>query len=275
MDSNETPKLIFDITAVASTLAMMEAWHAALEDAIPKMRALVSLSGALIPEGAVSGFSQSATLIAPGEVPPGSFHGLSIPAAAVLYLRMVKQKQKASEIARALLRGGIQTTASNFNNQVHAALDRASKKENAEIFKMHGAYWALREWLSASVRASMGSGPTAKGKKGKHPKKRKASAPVTIEAKFDFSKPKPKPKPRSKTNGAAQGESIAYKAPEPDSTEGRILAAMRRLAPADWSAADIAKEANIPRVQTAHFLLGKLAFRGLVKKTEAGAFRIP
>ena len=234
------------------------------------MRALVSLSGAMMPAGVVAAINQPASLIAPGEVPPGAFHGRSIPEASVLYLRMVKQKQKASEIATALRRGGIETQSSDFNNQVHAALDRASKKKDAEIIKLHGAYWALREWLSASVRASMASGAPFK-KNNKRTKKRKA--PTTIEGKVEA--PKPKQEPKMRPNGSAHAETTTFKAPEAGTTEGRILDAMRKDTTKDWSASEVATAAGIPRVQTAHFLLGKLAFRKLVQKTESGTFRVP
>ena len=135
-------------------LAAMEAEYAALGAAIPTVRVLASLSGGLVPE---SGFApaQHNGPIARGEVLPGAFHGRSIPAGAVLFLQMVREKQKSGEIAAALLRGGYQTNSSDFNNQVHAALDRATKKDGAEIIKMAGAYWGLREWLSPNVRAEL------------------------------------------------------------------------------------------------------------------------
>lgn len=248
----------------------MEAQRAALDVAIPTMRVLVSLSGAYVPEGTGTALNQAPTLIAPGEVPPGSFHGLSIPKAAVLYLRMVKQKQKASEIATALRRGGIESKSSDFKNQVHAILDRASKAANAEIMKLHDAYWALREWMPPNVRASMAAAPPAK-KNSKRSKKRKASGPVTIEGKVEGPKAKPKSSPPT---AAAPIQPNGHKVPEPDSTEGRILGAMRHDTTKAWTPQEVATAAGIPRVQTVHFLLGKLAFRNLVQKTEAGSFRL-
>lgn len=256
----------------ASILSAMEAQRAALDVAIPTMRVLVSLSGAYVPEGtARAAFNQAPPLIAPGEVPPGSFHAMSIPKAAVLYLRMVKQKQKASEIATALRRGGVETKSSDFNNQIHAALDRASKSENAEIMKLHDAYWALREWMPANVRASMAAAPPAKKNNKRNNKKRKA-APVTIEGKVEG--PKPKSEPKSATHATVPSPSNEHKVPKPDSTEGRMLAAMRQNTAKAWTAQEVANAAAIPRVQTAHFLLGKMAFRGLVQKTEDGSFQI-
>jgi hypothetical protein len=266
MNSNESPKPI----DYASMLAAMEAQRAALDAAIPTMRVLASLSGALISEGmGGSAFNQSQTLIAPGEVPPGSFHAMSIPKAAVLYLRMVKQKQKASDIANALKRGGIFTQSSDFNNQVHAALDRAAKAENAEILKLHDAFWALREWFPANVRASMASGPPPK--KNKKNKKRKTAVSATPEIKPETAKPEQERKPQVSNIGTSVP---SPKAPEGETTEGRILAAMRTDIKKEWTPAEITAAARIERAQTAPFLLGKMAFRGLVHKTESGAYKI-
>lgn len=265
MSSNETPKPI----DYASILAAMEAQRAALEAAIPTMRILVSLSGASLPEGFNPAFNQSPTLIAPGEVPPGSFHAMSIPKAAVLYLRMVKQKQKSSDIATALKRGGIFTQSGDFNNQVHSALDRAAKAENAEVLKLHDAYWALREWFPANVRASMASGPPPK--KGKKNKKRKVAASSMFEAR---SAAKPGGGHTPKVNESDPAQVQVPKAPEAETTEGRILAAMRKDVKKEWTPAEVTVAAGIPRAQTAPFLLGKLAARGVVSKTTSGAFKI-
>ena len=259
MSSSEVSKII-DINSLAGTLAAMEAWYAALGDAIPKMRALVGLSGALLPEGtAPSAFNQPSAVIAPGEVPPGSFHAMSIPKAAVLYLKMVKQKQKSSDIAIALRRGGIFTKSNDFNNQIHASLDRAAKAENAEILKLHDAYWALREWFPANVRASMSSG--APPKKSKRNKKRKPAAPPTE------TKPKHHDVPAPIT-------AVAEKAPEAGNTESRILSAMVKNAAKEWTPAEITAALGLPRAQTAPFLMWKMVFRGMLLKTPSGAFRI-
>jgi hypothetical protein len=257
MDSNDTPKPI----DYAGMLAAMEAQYAALGAAIPTMRVLASLSGSFVPEG---GFAPNQTSgpIAPGEVLPGAFHGRSIPEGAVLYLRMVRQKQKSGDIAAAILRGGYQTKSSDFNNQVHAALDRASKKEGAEVIKFENAYWGLREWLSPNVRASMASRPTVTPKKVvKRTKKRKASTT-------------PQPEPAKATAETVVAADSSYKQPEDSSTEGRILSAVRSRPTKEWTAQEIADAASIPRVQTVHFLAGKLAHREMIRKTESGTFTV-
>ena len=252
-ESNEPPKSV----DYSGLLGAFEAQYAALGEMIAKLRAYIALSGALLPGGGLeTGNSHVVGVISPHEVPPGAFHGLSIPKAAVLYLKMVKQKQKSSEIAMAVRRGGIETQSKNFSNQVHAALDRAAGAKNAELMKLHDAYWGLREWFPANIRASMAAAPATpqKGKKGGK-KGSKLSAKKT-------------------TTKASPGQSPAYKAPKSGSTEGKILTAMKGNASKDWTASEVAEAAGIPRVQTVHFLLGKLAFRNLVKKTEGGSFRV-
>jgi hypothetical protein len=254
MDSSETQKPI----DYASILAAMEAQYSALGDAIEKLRVLAGVSGPSLEANSHGG------VLSAREVPPGAFHGLSIPKAAVLFLKMLKQKQKSSEIAIALRRGGIETRSKDFPNQVHAALDRALKVKGAELMKLHDAYWGLREWLPANVRASMAATASAPRKGKNTGRKIRKSSEI---------KPKPKPKSKSKANGAAQVKDVAYKAPDPDSTEGRILHAMRQHPAKLWLPDEVSIAAGVPRVQTVHFLLGKMAFRGLVEKTEDGAFR--
>jgi hypothetical protein len=257
MDQNDSPKLTVDFSAF---LAAAEAQYAALGELIPKLRAFVSLSGSPLPATAMefaNGTAQGMGVISPREVPPGAFHGLSIPKAAVMYLKMVRQKQKSTDIASALQRGGIETQSKKFPNQVHAALDRAATGKNAEVMKLHDAYWGLREWFPASIRANVAASPPSPKKRGKNPKKNLKSAAA------------------KKMNGKAHPEETpAYKAPAVESTEGKILNAMRGAGNKNWSANDVAEAAGIPRIQTVHFLLGKLVFRNLVQKTEEGNFRI-
>lgn len=239
-------------------LAAFEAQYAALGEMIAKLRAYIALSGASmsVSVGVESNGGQNFGVISPREVPPGAFHGLSIPKAAVMYLKMVKQKQKSTDIAAALKQGGIETQSKNFSNQVHAALDRAASGKNAEVMKLHDAYWGLREWFPASIRANVAANPPAPKKKGKHSKK-------TLKA------------AGKKANGkAVPEEPPAYKAPEAESIEGKILKTMKRDAAKNWTANEVSEAAGIPRVQTVHFLLGKLAFRNLVEKTNEGGFKI-
>jgi hypothetical protein len=252
MEPNETPKPI-DYRAI---LEAMEAQYIALGRAIAEMRVLAGVSGPSL-NSDVNG--QSTSVLAAGDVPAGAFHAKSIPGAAVLFLRMVKQKQKTADIAAALRKGGIETKAQpeKYNGQVHSQLDRASKKEGAELVKVQGAYWALREWYPANVRASMGAGVVGKKKK----KGRKRGPAPRTEARAEGGPPQP-----------ANGSESQYRAPGPDTTEGLILATMRKDSTHLWTPKEVAEESGIPRVQTAVFLMGKLAHRGFLNKRDDGLY---
>jgi hypothetical protein len=257
MDQNETPKPI-DYRAI---LEAMEAQYAALARAIAEMRVLAGVSGPLISADG-NGTSHMAGVVSPADVPAGVFHGKSMPQAAMLYLRMVKQKQKTADIAAALRKGGIDSRAQpdKYNGQVHSQLDRASKKEGAEIVKVQGAYWALKEWYPPNVRASMGTGAGGgKGKKGKGKGKKRpgASPKASVKAKAV-------PQPAT-SNGD-------YRSPKPESTEGQILAAMRKQPDRLWTPREVTEAAGIPRVQTAVFLMGKLAHRDFLLKRDDGLY---
>ncbi|MGH7442399.1 MAG: hypothetical protein ACREKE_06980, partial [bacterium] len=240
----------------------------ALDAAIENFRVLANVAGAQ-PGG--SGFpfgSAPASIIAPGDIPAGAFHGKSLPDAAVIYLRLLKQKQKAREIAEALIRGGVQTKAKpeKFNNQVFALLDRGSKKDGAELMKMEGSYWGLREWLPPSVRATIGSAPA--GKKAKRNKKRKGNgAPRKVGASAQ------RQEPRGPTVTAASATRPTGIGPKPESTEGRILAAVRTQPSKEWTPREVADATSAARIQTVIFLLGKLAHRNMLKKTATGGYR--
>jgi hypothetical protein len=49
---------------------------------------------------------------------------------------------------------------------------------------------------------------------------------------------------------------------------------MRTNVGKEWTPAEITAAAGIERAQTAPFLLGKMAHRGLVSKTPTGAYKI-
>lgn len=159
----------------AAILADLESKKLAIEQAIISLRTALSI-GAIgkIGEGMGIGMADSVSVAlspsfgaAGGEVPSGAFLGKSIPEAAKLYLAIVKRKQTSREIAEALLKGGIESSAKNFNTQVHSILDRA-RKSGAGIVKLDKSHWGLVEWYPASLR---GIGGTEK--RQSRPKRRK------------------------------------------------------------------------------------------------------
>jgi len=260
MDQSEIQKPIDD----RIVLEWMELRYAALGRAIAEMRVYMGQSGPSISEGYNVGQGPSGVL-SPSDVPAGAFHGKSIPKAAVIYLQMVKQKQKTADIAAALKKGGIDSQAApeKFNGQVHSILDRAAKITGANLVKLPDAYWALREWYPPNVRASMGAGAAVNSKKDKKGKgKRKGNKRAA--ARSQAAEPG--------TAAPAPESNEQYRSPKPDSTEGKIIATMRKNSARLWTPKEVAEEAGITRVQTAIFLMGKLAHRGFLEKRDDGLY---
>jgi len=156
----------------AAILADLENKKAAIEQAIISLRAVLSMGAIGKAMGDGMNMSDSVTMsMTPagigGEVPQGAFLGKSIPEAAKLYLAIIKRKQTSSEIAAALLKGGIESTSKNFKFQVHSILDRA-RKSGAGIVKLDKSHWGLAEWYPASLRGIGGA-----EKRPARPKRRK------------------------------------------------------------------------------------------------------
>src|SRR3984957_13537813 len=134
----------FDYTAI---IADLEAKKAALEATLTGLRAAQAVGALGQPGDAPSGGITALPFGANGgEVPVGAFLGRSIPEAARLCLQIVKRKMTTREIAEALKKGGIESTARNFPGQVHSILIRASKPSDSPIMKLDRSFWGLAEW---------------------------------------------------------------------------------------------------------------------------------
>lgn len=227
----------------AAILADLEAKKAALEQAIASLRFALAL-GAV---GQIGDPSVVATTAVPfsasgGEVPVGAFLGKSIPEAAKLCLQIVKRKLTSREIAEQLKKGGIESTAKNFNSIVHSILIRASKS-GAGIMKLDRSYWGLAEWYPAAMR---GGGPIPEKQKPKSKRGRRLSQKVE--------------KPGESANGNRAG------------VQERIVQLLRAKPNVEVSAQDIASALDM-RIQTAHFVLGKLVYKKQAEKTPTGKYR--
>jgi|SRR5208282_4440468 len=165
-------------------LADLEAKRAALERAIASLKAVMS-GGALAGTGATVELADLMnTGIHGGEIPVGAFLGKSIPEAAKLCLQITKKKMTTREIAEALKKGGLETTAkTSFPAIVHSILMRAVRA-GGDIMKLDRSHWGLAEWYPASMRASA-SPNRANGKKHRRKAKvakEKSEAPKHSEA---------------------------------------------------------------------------------------------
>ncbi len=230
-----SPRL--DSLDYGAVLADLQAKRAALDQAITSLQAAAA-SGALT--AAVGDSMVMADSVAVGlhggEVPVGAFLGKSIPEAARLCLQIVKRKMTSREISDALKKGGIETTASNFPSLVHSILTRASSKSPSEILKLDRSFWGLASWYPAGVR----SGASTRAPKTRRGRRNRVSAK---SGKHDG-------------NGA----------------ESQIVELLHRKPGSEFAPQEIAESLGM-RIQTVHFLLGKLAFRKQAEKTTGGKYK--
>lgn len=157
----------------SAVLADLEAKRSDLDRAIVSLRRIVEL-------GVIIGSAEGASPLVNGnpspdlhggEVPVGAFLGKSIPEAAKLCLQITKRKMKTREIADALVKGGIETTAkTSFPAIVHSILMR-TVRSGGGIVKLDRSFWGLEEWYPASMR-------TATVPKGTNAKRRQRAARV-------------------------------------------------------------------------------------------------
>jgi hypothetical protein len=230
----------FDYTAI---IADLEAKRAALDATITAFRAAQAAGALGQPGEATVGTLAVPFAASGGEVPVGAFLGRSIPEAARLCLQIVKRKMSSREIAEALKKGGIESTAKNFATIVHSILDRASKG-NSGIVKLNSS-WGLAEWYPASLRSSGTVEKRPKGKRGRKPK---------VKASLSTAPP------------------IKTESGSPDGLQHRIVKLLHTKPGAEFAPSEIASALGV-RVQTIHFILGKLAFRKQAEKTTEGKYK--
>jgi hypothetical protein len=228
-------------------LADLEAKRAALDQAIASLRAVMAAGTT---EG-MSSVNSAVTLVNPGihngEIPAGAFLGKSIPESAKLYLSIVRAKQTTREIAEAMLKGGIETTSSNFENIVGAGINRASKKYG-EIVKV-GRAWALAAWYPSGIRAAAAK-ETRKARKSKKTHNQKTVKDVAAAMVLQNA---------VETNGHK-------------TTQQRVADLLRTNPSSVYTPQEVSKVLNI-EARFASMTLGKLAAKNVAEKIESGKYR--
>lgn len=122
--------------SIEDVIQRLEHRKAEIETTIAVLRRELLGENVSIPDGPAPAVSRSESR----EVQDDSFLGMSVPAACRKYLNMVKRPQTTPEIAAALERGGVHSSAQNFTTSVYTALTR-----QADIVRV-GKKWSLREW---------------------------------------------------------------------------------------------------------------------------------
>lgn len=242
--ATETEKKTLDYGAF---LADLEAKRSALDQAIASLRAVMAAGTS---EG-VSSVNMAVTLANPvihnGEIPAGAFLGKSIPEAAKLYLSIVRAKQTTREIAEAMLKGGMETTSSNFENIVGAGIHRASKKDG-EIVKV-GRAWALAAWYPSGIRAATAKG-TRKARKALMSRKQKS-----VKAKIAVA------------SQQSSTESNGHSKPQE-----RIAEFLRSNPTKIYTPREVSQELGI-EINPTLLTLGRLAAKKVAEKIESGKYR--
>ncbi len=238
-----------ETTDLTGLLAKFEAMKVAIEQTITGLRAMVALGGLgqIGDLSAANGIAGGLMPSAGGDVPipAGAFLGKSIPEAAELFLQIVKGKRTSKDISEALKRGGVESKAQNFSQNVHSALDRARKTGNSELVKLDRSFWGLRSWYPAGIGVGASGGKrNPKRKSGRKAKTEKSPALAT------------------------QSSGPPKKANE------RAMDFLRSGKKSEYTLTDIGGQLGMG-TQGARLILGKLVKAGRVEKTPHETYRIP
>ncbi|HVS89995.1 MAG TPA: hypothetical protein VHF01_17465 [Candidatus Acidoferrum sp.] len=238
----------------AAIIADLEAKRAALDATITAFRSAHAAGALGVGVGdSMPGMAGSVSVaLHGGEVPAGAFNGLSIPAAAKLYLSIVKKKQTTKEIADALRQGGMETAGKNFEVIVGSALYRISdpKNSNREVVRVKGA-WGLAQWWPAGVRASQGKPNSRKAKKAR--KQKSASAAATTAT----------------PHAAGKDGHLRFPREKP---QERIAQFLRNNPAKIYTPQEVSQELGID-TRTVAPTLGRLVSGKLAEKVELGKYR--
>jgi hypothetical protein len=232
-----------ETTDLVGILAKFEAMKAALEQSIAGLRNMIALGGGQIGDMQAAGGVSVPGLLSSGSdtsVPAGAFFGKSIPEATELYLAIVKGKRTSKDITDALKKGGVESKAKNFLQNVHSALDRARKTGNSNLVKLDRSTWGLKQWYPAGIGVGTSGGKRNQKKKGTR---------------------------KAKASGSPANETPTKKANE------RVLDFLRSGKKAEYGLMDVGGHLGMG-MQGARLILGKLVKAGKVEKTANQAYRI-
>jgi len=126
-----------ETTHVEAVIADLEAWRDRIGGAIETLRHLQSSGGGL-PAGAPS--PTVGRPLSPTDIPHDAFFQMTVPDAAEKYLGLIKKTSPNTELATALLKGGLKSSSQNFAEMVRTVMARDNRfvKVNSE--------WGLSTW---------------------------------------------------------------------------------------------------------------------------------
>lgn len=125
-----------------AVLADLESKKAVLESAIAGIRAILGQSGQ---SGAAASQSVNGST-GSVNVSSDAFFQMTIPDAAIKYLKMARKPQGTKAIADALEQGGMTHTSKDFYQTVGSSLNRRADAPNSELVSVRRGEWGIAEW---------------------------------------------------------------------------------------------------------------------------------
>jgi len=152
-------------THIDAAIADLENWMGRIATAIETLRYFRSLDGSL-PDGAAG-----VVLPASSEISHDTFFQMTIPDAAEKALKLAKRTRSTSDIADALLKGGLKSASKNFPGMVKTILTRDPRfvRVNKE-WGLTSWYPGMRRGQRATTETSPPSQPPSGGLRKKQPR---------------------------------------------------------------------------------------------------------
>jgi DNA-binding transcriptional regulator LsrR (DeoR family) len=117
-----------------------EAVLADLKERRAKLDVAIAGIEAMLGSSIGDAMASEARAIVPRDISDDTFLGMGIGDAARKFLTMMKRPQTTPQIADALKRGGIHSTAKHFSTTVYTSLSRQE-----DVLRL-GDKWSLKEW---------------------------------------------------------------------------------------------------------------------------------
>jgi hypothetical protein len=219
---------------IDAAIADLEGWLGRISTAIETLRAL-RVQGGTLPGGPPpADISRTDTN---GDISHDAFFQMTVPDAAEKYLAIVKKTKPTAEIAGALLKGGLKSTAKRFPAMVNTVLSREDR-----FAKVHGE-WGLSVWYPGMRR-----GPRAvPGDAAGHPNE-------------------PSSEERPKREPSTEGFS-------PESMRGRALQLLDSRPNEQFDAPKVAQHLNAKNRPSVSAALSDLLAAGLIQRAERGKYK--
>lgn len=185
---------------IDAAIADLEAWRDQINVAIQTLQHFRD-KGLSLPSSAPPGNVRN------GQIASDAFFQMTVPDAAEKYLKLIKATKEISELADALIKGGLKSSSKKFPDMVRSVLSRDSR-----FVKVPDAGWGLSEW---------------------YPGMRKEK------------KSKPQPQQPTEQKREPAGSSGPHRADDMESAGDKILAAMRANQNEEWTATKLTEKTGL------------------------------